>query len=78
MYGLVTERYRGQAERVVLRTIRPGEVTRLTAEETLHVLATIEIDDRDAPRPGDILRTESGFGAGEVEGPGLATCLARP
>lgn len=78
MYGLITESYRGQPARVVLRTIRPGEVTRLNADETLHVLSTIEIDDPGAPRTGDTVRTESGFGSGEIEGPGLATCLRRP
>ena len=78
MYGLVTERYRGQAERVVRRTIRPGKVARLKPDETLHVLSTMEIHDPDAPRAGDILRTESGFKAGDVEEPGLATCLRRP
>ena len=77
MYGLVTERYHGQAERVVRRTIQCGEVTRLKPDETLHVLSTMEIDDPNAPRTGDVLRTESGFGSGEVEGPGPATCLAR-
>ena len=77
MYGLVTERYRGQPERVVRRTIRTGEITRLGPDETLHVLATMEADDPGAPRAGDTLRTEAGFRDGEVDGPGLATCLGR-
>ena len=77
MCGLVTEKHRGQAELLVRRMIRPGEVTRLEPDEALHVLSTLDIDDPQTPRPGDVVRAASGFRTGDVEGPGLATCLER-